>query len=62
MSMNDAANSVPYAPPRRDVSQGAASEKRGGWFRHNEADKGFGYGKSARKKAIDEIVRANLYV
>ena len=62
MSMNDAANSVPYAPPRRGVSQGAASEKRGGWFRNNEADRGFGYGKSVRKKAIDEIVRANLYV
>ena len=60
MSMSGA-NSVPYAPPRRGVSQGAATEKRGLWFR-NEADRAFGHGKSVRKKAIDEIVRANLYV
>ena len=59
--MSGRANSVPYAPPRRGVSQGAAIEKRGLWFR-NEADRTFGHGKSVRKKAIDEIVRANLYV
>ena len=56
------ANSVPYAPPRRGISQSAASEKRGVWFRNNESDRSFGHGKSVRKKAIDEIVRANLYV
>ena len=54
------ANSVPYAPPRRGVSQGAA-EKKGLWFR-SEADRAFGRRQSVRKKAIDEIVRANLYV
>ena len=54
------ANSVPYAPPRRGVSQGAA-EKRGLWFR-TEADRAFGHRQSVRKKAIDEIVKANLYV
>ena len=59
--MSGRANSVPYAPPRRGVSQGAATEKRGLWFR-NEVDRSFGHGKSVRKKAIDEIVRANLYV
>lgn len=52
--------SVPYAPPRRGVSQGAA-EKRGLWFR-NEADSAFGNRQSVRKKAIDDIVRANSYV
>ena len=62
MSMSGAANSIPYAPPRRGVSQGVVSEKRGGGFKNNEADRGFGYGKSVRKKAIDEIVRANLYI
>ena len=54
------ANSVPYAPPRRGVSQGA-SEKRGLWFR-TEADRAFGHRQSVTKKAIDEIVKANLYV
>ena len=54
------ANSVPYAPPRHGVSQGAA-EKRGLWFR-GEADRAFGRRQSVRKKAIDEIVRANSYV
>ena len=39
MSMSGA-NSVPYAPPRWGVSQGAA-ERRGLWFR-NEADRAFG--------------------
>ena len=53
-------NSVPYAPPRRGVSQGAA-ERRGLWFRR-EADRAFGNRQSVRKKAIDEIVRANSHV
>ena len=59
MSMSGA-NSVPYAPPRRGVSQGAA-ERRGLWFK-NEADRAFGNRQSVRKKAIDEIVRANSYL
>lgn len=54
------ANSMPYAPPRRGVSQGAA-EKRGLWFK-SDTDRAFGHGQSVRKKAIDEIVRANLYI
>ena len=54
------ANSVPYAPPRRGVSQGAA-EKRGLWFK-SEANRAFGHGQSVRKKAINEIVRANSYI
>ena len=59
MSMSGA-NSVPYAPPRRGVSQGAA-ERRDLWFR-SEANREFGHRQSVRKKAIDEIVRANSYV
>ena len=53
-------NSVPYAPPRRGVSQFAA-ERRGLWFR-SEVDRASGHGQSVRKSAIDEIVRANSYV
>ena len=45
----------------RGVSQSAA-EKRRSWFRNEQVDRAFGFGQPVKQRAIEDILRANMYV